>query len=67
VFTPYIGVGYVKGSADPDPSFGLNEAKVSESKLFVGTRISFGLIEFTPEYDKIGDVTSYSLRMGFSF
>jgi len=25
------------------------------------------LIEFTPEYDKIGDVTSYSLRMGFSF
>ena len=67
VFTPYVGVGYVKGSADPDPSFGLDEAEVSETKLFVGTRISFGLIEFTPEYDKIGDVTSYSLRMGFSF
>jgi hypothetical protein len=65
--TPYGGVGYVKGSADPDPSFGLNEAEVNESKLFAGVRISLGLIEFTPEFDQIGDVSSYSLRMGFSF
>jgi hypothetical protein len=66
-FTPYGGVGYVKGSADPDPSFGLDEAEVSDTKLFAGARLTLGLIEFTPQFDQIGDVSSYSLRMGFSF
>jgi len=64
--TPYGGVGYVDGSADPNVA-GFSKADVSETKLFAGVRISLGLIEFTPEFDQIGDVTSYSLRMGFSF
>lgn len=65
--TPYAGAGYVKGSADPDASTGLDEAEVSESKLFAGVRISLGLVEFTPQFNQIGDVTGYDLRIGFSF
>lgn len=69
-FTPFGGIGYVKGSADPtDPTASAavgGEAKVDEMKLYAGARLSLGLIEFTPELDKVGDVTSYSLRIGFS-
>jgi hypothetical protein len=66
-FTPYAGVGYVMGSADPDPAFGLDEAEVDETKFFLGARLSLGFLEFTPQFDQVGDATSYSLRMGFSF
>jgi hypothetical protein len=66
-FTPYAGIGLVRGAADPDPTFGLDEAEVEETKLYVGARLSLGIIEFTPQFDQIGDATSYSLRMGFSF
>jgi hypothetical protein len=66
-FTPYAGVGRVDGSADPDPAFGLDEAEVKETKLFAGARLTLGIIEFTPQYTKLGDANSYTLRMGFSF
>lgn len=65
--TPYGGLGYVKGSADPDPAFGLDEAKVDEMKYFVGLRLSLGLFEITPQFTQVGDVSSYSARLGFSF
>ena len=70
-FTPYAGVGRVDGAADPSaavtPATGVDESEVKETKLFVGARLSLGLIEFTPQYDKVGDASSYSLRIGFSF
>jgi hypothetical protein len=67
LITPYAGVGYVFGSADPDPSTGFNEAKVEDTKAYVGARISLGLLEFTPEVGWVGDNITYSLRTGFSF
>ncbi|MGQ0585766.1 MAG: DUF6588 family protein [Gammaproteobacteria bacterium] len=67
VFTPYAGVGYTEGSADPVAASGLNEAEVKETKFFVGARLSLGLMEVTPEFTQIGDVTSYNMRIGFSF
>ncbi len=67
VFTPYAGVGYVNGAADPDPAFGLDKAEVKETKLFLGFRLGLGLFEFTPQFTQVGDVTSYSARLGFSF
>jgi hypothetical protein len=66
-FTPYAGVGYVMGAADPDPSFGLKKAEVEEMKLYAGARLSLGLFEITPEVGKIGDALTYSARLGFSF
>ena len=65
--TPYVGVGYVWGSADPDPSTGLTEAKVEDTKATIGVRLSLGLFEITPQAGQIGDNVNYGLRLGFSF
>ena len=70
-FTPYAGVGRVDGSADPSAAVttatGIDESEVKETKLFAGARLTLGIIEFTPQYTKLGDANSYTLRMGFSF
>lgn len=68
-FTPYGGIGYVDGSADPDASVSSavgGEAEVSGTKFYVGARLSLGLLEFTPQVDQVDSVTAYSLRLGFS-
>jgi hypothetical protein len=65
--TPFGGIGYVKGSADPDPSFGLKEAKVDEAKYFAGVRLSLGFFEITPQFSSIAGVTAWTARLGFSF
>ena len=69
MFTPFAGVGYVKGSADPNGNAALvlDEAEVKETKLYAGARLSLGFLEFTPQVTRIGDATSYSARFGFSF
>ena len=64
--TPYVSAGYVWGSADPDASTGLTEAKVEETKAVLGVRFSLGLFEFTPQVGQVGDVVTYALRLGFS-
>lgn len=69
--TPYVGVGYVMGEADPaqtyrDPPYSLQKAEVEDTKAFIGARISIGLFEFTPEVGQVGDNITYSARLGFS-
>ena len=70
-FTPYAGVGRVDGTADPSAAVtaatGVDKADVEETKFYVGARLSLGFLELTPQFDQVGDATSYSLRMGFSF
>lgn len=63
--TPYAGVGLVRGKTDPDAFF--EKVDVKETRLFLGSRFSLGLMELTPEIEKIGDNTLYNLRIGFSF
>lgn len=65
--TPYVGVGYVFGAADPNNVGLLKKADVEEAKTYIGARVSLGLLEFTPEIGQIGDNTLYNLRLGFSF
>lgn len=65
--TPYVGVGYVAGEADPNQASGPKKAEVEDTKAFIGARISLGLLEFTPEVGQIGDNVTYSARLGFSF
>lgn len=65
--TPYVGVGYVFGEADPKSMSGPDKAEVEDTKAFIGARISLGLLEFTPEVGQIGDNVTYSARLGFSF
>ena len=66
VFTPYAGVGYLRGSTNPDAISGLKEERVSEAKFFVGTRIGLGFLDITPEYARAGSSNSYRLHVGFS-
>ncbi|MGH8482323.1 MAG: DUF6588 family protein [Nevskiaceae bacterium] len=70
-FTPYGGVGYVTGSADPSAAVtagtGVDKSDVEETKFFLGARLSLGLIEFTPQFTQVGDASGYTLRIGFSF
>ena len=67
IFTPYVGAGWIRGSADPDASTGLTKETVNKGKVFAGMRISFVIFEITPEYERVGNNNSYDLRLGFSF
>lgn len=66
LFTPYAGVGQVWGTADPNGVVGLSEAEAKETRTFVGMRIGLGLLDITPEYERVGDNDSYSLLLGLS-
>lgn len=61
--TPYVGVGYVWGTAEAP---NLEKAKVEETKANIGVRLSLGLIELTPQVGQVGDVVTYAMRLGFS-
>lgn len=70
--TPYVGVGYVWGSADPAETYkqapyNLKTADVEDTKATIGVRLSLGLFEITPQAGQIGDNVNYGLRLGFSF
>lgn len=67
IVTPYAGAGFIRGRANPDASTGLQEETVSKAKFFAGMRVSFVIFELTPEYERVGDNSSYNLRLGFSF
>jgi len=64
--TPYAGAGYVWGTVDP--SFGaLSKVSVDKGRFFAGARVSLGLLEFTPEYEKIGKSDVFNLRASLGF
>lgn len=64
--TPFVGAGYVWGTATPDGSTGLSEAEVEDTKAYAGVRLSLGLFEITPQVGAVGDNVNYVLRLGFS-
>lgn len=65
--TPYAGVGYVQGRVTPNARFTLKEATVNKAKLFAGVRMTLGLLQFTPEYQRLGDSNVYSARLAIGF
>lgn len=67
MFTPYAGIGQVWTTSTPDASTGLSEESFSQSKLFVGANLNFGLTNLAAEYDKTGEAKSVSLKLGFRF
>ncbi len=63
MLTPYGGVGKVWIESDPDSTLApLKKADISETKLFVGLRISLGLINITAEAES-AEVPSYTLKL----
>lgn len=63
LFTPYAGFGLVRAKGQAGE---LSES-VTLNKTFVGIGTNLLLINLNLEYDKTGDVPSYSLKAGWRF
>jgi hypothetical protein len=63
LFTPYAGFGVVRAKGQAGE---LSES-VTLSKTFLGIGTNLFLINLNFEYDKTGDVPSYSLKAGWRF
>ncbi|MDO8412608.1 MAG: hypothetical protein Q7S51_02340 [Gallionellaceae bacterium] len=66
LLTPYIGVGQVWTNSTPHAG-ALTAEKFTQSKVFGGININFGLTNFVLEMDKTGSTTSYGAKLGFRF
>ncbi|HXY61945.1 MAG TPA: hypothetical protein VEJ22_03320 [Nitrospirota bacterium] len=69
MLTPYAGIGEVWITSTPNtnvPVPPLTKEDITETKGFVGCKLSFGLINFVAEAD-FATVNSYSLRMNLHF
>jgi hypothetical protein len=69
IFTPYAGIGQVWITSTPNtnvPVIPLKKEDLTETKGFVGAKLSLGLINFVAEAD-FASINSYSLRMNLHF
>ncbi len=69
IFTPYAGIGEVWITSTPNtnvPLLPLKKEDITETKGFVGCKLSFGLINFVAEAD-FATVNAYSLRLNLHF
>jgi len=69
IFTPYGGIGEVWITGTPKtnvPTVPLKKEDITETKGFVGAKLSFGIINFVAEAD-FAKVNAYSLRMNLHF
>ncbi len=66
MFTPYVGVGNVWVNSTPNAGT-LTDESFTQSKVFFGGNLNFGLFNLALEGDKTGSAKSTSLKMGFRF
>lgn len=66
MFTPYAGVGQVWVNSEANNAGTvLYTESFTQSKVFVGANLNFGLANFAVEGDKTGGTSSYSAKFGF--
>ena len=65
LLTPYAGVGKVWVDSTPVNIPGLVSEDFSDSKVFAGVNLNFGLVNIALETDKTGDATPYSAKFGW--
>lgn len=66
--TPYIGVGEIWVTSDPDDSFPwLQKESFSAHKIFAGLNMNFTILNIAFEADRTGDTNSYGLKLGWRF
>ncbi|HEY5761928.1 MAG TPA: hypothetical protein VIS73_01830 [Rhodocyclaceae bacterium] len=66
MFTPYAGLGRVRVTSTPI-GVPLAEEKFSQTKVFAGVGLNLALVNLNFEYDKTGEVKSYSAKFGLRF
>jgi hypothetical protein len=64
--TPYVGAGTVRVKSTPDGA-GLARESFSQSKVFGGLNLNFGLTNLAFEADKTGQAASYGVKFGLRF
>lgn len=70
MFTPYAGVGQVWVDSSANVTGAANVSlseKFTQSKMFVGAKLSFGVANLVAEVDKTGAARSINLKMGFGW
>jgi hypothetical protein len=66
MFTPYIGVGYVRSHINPKGTR-LDSVSVSQEKVFIGSNVNFLGINGVAEIDNTDGRSTFSLRLGIRF
>lgn len=65
--TPYAGAGQVWVNATPHNVAGLQEERFTQTRLYAGANINFGLWNLLFEADRTGNDNSYGAKLGFRF
>jgi hypothetical protein len=64
--TPYAGIGQVKIKSTPI-NVGLQAEDFNLTRIFAGTNIALGLMNFVLEVDKTGDAAHLGMKLGIRF
>ncbi len=70
MFTPYAGIGQQWTTSTPKAEAkdaGLTKESFSDSKVFVGMRMTLGVFNVSAEHETLGDVSSNSIKLGIVF
>lgn len=67
IATPYIGAGIVRVKSTPQGVPALRAESFSQSKVFGGLNLNFGLVNLALEADTTDSRTSYGIKFGFRF
>jgi hypothetical protein len=66
-FTPYAGIGQVWVDSNPQNVPLLNKESFTQTKVFAGANVNFGLANLLFEVDQTGKAVSYGAKLGFRF
>jgi hypothetical protein len=64
---PYAGIGQVWVSSTPKGVPTLTSEKFTQTKVFAGLNLNFGLYNLAFEADRTGDAATYGAKLGFRF
>lgn len=65
--TPYAGIGRIWTESTPVGVNNVSSEKFSDTKVYLGANITFGIGNVAFEGDKTGDTRSYGVKLGFRF
>ncbi|MDE2235263.1 MAG: hypothetical protein KGL13_05230 [Gammaproteobacteria bacterium] len=65
--TPYVGIGQVWVSSDPEASTGLQNESFNANQVFAGFRLSLAIMNLTMEADRTAGNNTYGVKLAFGF
>ena len=65
--TPYVGIGQVWVSSDPEASTGLQNVSFNANQVFAGFRLNLAILNLTMEADRTAGNNTYGVKLAFGF